>query len=979
MTGLAVGLAVVCGVTGAGPDGVDIGNGVYWFGGYPAPRVSMIGDVDADGLADFVGLYPPDGGILDFVRTSRMGKPNDNVQARRPFGADAIAVACGPLDREPGVEVMAVLPDGSVHTACGLDPASRLYTKDERAASIPPERLPKAPLQALIADFTGDARADAVLVGADGGLLLLVNTWDRREGKRLEPVPVSGRLGSVTRVAAGDFDGRGGASLVWLAGDGVLHSAQIVPARATTARLVGVRTILRDTPGNGLAVGRFTETRRADILIGQRLLPGGDPHRGVRVTGVPDALQARKDVAWLAGDLTGDGLDDLLRVRRTGDRFTGDDVIVHATHRTGEPPAIADTDADGLRDAWEDGRAKPGGLDLVALGCSPTHADVICEVQPIEGVSDERLHSEVERARAYYDSLPVANPDGAYGIRFHPIFREPIPKDREAEGWEKLSEAFHPSAHRGVTHWMVIGTGGGGQSGQMADAGGCGQSALFATFVHEFGHQLGLDHSGFWDAGWSPTYPSMMNYSYSYQLNGRADEIAYSRGALASMELDERHLDEYLPVPPAGVSYLSGPPYRFHVQPADDGKGTLVDWNWNGVFGEKDIRADINYGYSTNAGPRHKLGQARTVIALAAHGEGATQKLLLFAGDLKRDGSGVAEPYNGAAPSVDVLPPLRLYLRVWDKEDPEKQGDEWSEELPIETDGVTGDPAGAYVGGATWVCYPTDDGVHIRRVTLDAAGAPAIGPAQVVPSSAGAQPTLVPWDDRALLLLWRDANTPVGCIPADLSGETPVLGAEQPLPLTGLVPVGAAQGPDGKSLWVGLTENQDEPRPSRWQVRRLERQADGTFTEAFREWIGGVDAPHRGEGRVILLCEPSSDFPDGQVCFLQCGMLSGTPASSCHYIGMRVKDQEVHHGWMVRRYYDEWSTSSSGPGASFLRGDIAYAMRWAAAPDSDGGSAVHVGFFGRGFDHGKTGDFDDIDFVRDIGLSHSIPCVVGDG
>jgi hypothetical protein len=234
-------------------------------------------------------------------------------------------------------------------------------------------------------------------------------------------------------------------------------------------------------------------------------------------------------------------------------------------------------------------------------------------------------------------------------------------------------------------------------------------------------------------------------------------------------------------------------------------------------------------------------------------------------------------------------------------------------------------------------------------------------------------------DGSALLLLWRDASTPVACTPADLSGEAPVLGAEQPLPLTSLVPVGAARGPDGKSLWVGLTENQDDPRPTRWQVRRLERQADGTFTEAYREWIGGVDAPHRGEGRVILLCEPSPDFPGGQVLFLQCGMLSGTPASSCHYIGMRVKDQEVHHGWMVRRYYDEWSTSSSGPGACLFRGDIAYAMRWAAAADSDGSSAVHVGFFGRGFDHGKTGDFDDIGFVRDIGLSHSIPCVVGDG
>jgi hypothetical protein len=77
----------------------------------------------------------------------------------------------------------------------------------------------------------------------------------------------------------------------------------------------------------------------------------------------------------------------------------------------------------------------------------------------------------------------------------------------------------------------------------------------------------------------------------------------------------------------------------------------------------------------------------------------------------------------------------------------------------------------------------------------------------------------------------------------------------------------------------------------------------------------------------------------------------------------------------VRRYYDEWSTSSSGPGACFFRGNLAYAMRWAATPDSDGSSELHVAFFGRGIDRGKMGDFDDIGFIRDLGLTHSIPCV----
>jgi len=244
-----------------------------------------------------------------------------------------------------------------------------------------------------------------------------------------------------------------------------------------------------------------------------------------------------------------------------------------------------------------------------------------------------------------------------------------------------------------------------------------------------------------------------------------------------------------------------------------------------------------------------------------------------------------------------------------------------------------------------------------------------------VPDSAGARPTLVPYRGAAALLLWRGPDAAVGYRDATPAGEQLDLGPEQALPLKSLVPVGAAEAPDGSSLWVGLTENQDEGRPTRWQVRRLTRGADGAFAEASREWIGGEGAPHRGEERVLLLCEPSRDFADGQLYFLQCGMFGGSPPNSCHYLGMRVVNQDVHGGWLVRRYYDEWSTSSSGPGACFFRANLAYAMRWAATPDSDGSSDLHVAFFGRGIDRGKMGDFDDIAFIRDLGLTHSIPCV----
>ena len=86
---------------------------------------------------------------------------------------------------------------------------------------------------------------------------------------------------------------------------------------------------------------------------------------------------------------------------------------------------------------------------------------------------------------------------------------------------------------------MLITNSGGGQSSELGDRGSCGSHALYATFLHEFGHQLGLDHTGRWAPSWCPIYPSLMNYAYSYQLGGKPDAVGYSDGRLSSLTLDE--------------------------------------------------------------------------------------------------------------------------------------------------------------------------------------------------------------------------------------------------------------------------------------------------------------------------------------------------------------------------------------------------------------------------------------------------------
>ena len=92
-------------------------------------------------------------------------------------------------------------------------------------------------------------------------------------------------------------------------------------------------------------------------------------------------------------------------------------------------------------------------------------------------------------------------------------------------------------------------------------------------------------------------------------------------------------------------------------------------------------------------------------------------------------------------------------------------------------------------------------------------------------------------------------------------------------------------------------------------------------------------------------------------------------------ISTRIADKSVHGGWLVKRFYDEWTQSRSAPGVCFFRGDIAFALRWFGNVRGSENDNCMVGFFGRGIESQPMGDFDDISFIRDVGLSHSILCV----
>lgn len=941
---------------------------------YGRPRIALAGDADGDGRADFIGVDPQQHSV-DFARMTTAGKLVPTVRARENIGGPTLAVACGTFTGGRGADTLALLADGSVVVAFDMQPGTKVYSRMATAAHLTPGLLPKTPVRAVTADFDGDGKPDVLLAGGDGRPLLLHNDRTANTAPHFTPQAISDLRISGRRLAAGDLKGAGKAEIVWIDAAGVVRRA----GQNRTLHFDRPLPMTTASPDDGLAIGRFRGAKQADVIVGQRLLPGGDAVHALPLPNLPDAKRARQDEAWSAGDFNGDGKDDLLCPQGGGDPFEDGHVLVYYSHDTQDKATLQfdDSDNDGLPDAWETGAIQPGGLDLKSMGCSPRHTDVIVEVQRMEDVPEAQLRADMQKAVLYFASLPVKNADGLPGIALHLLYNGPIPLRDSGRPWWSLQGKYHAANHRGITHWMVVYNGGGGQSSQMGDGGSFGHFGMPAVFIHEFGHQLGLDHTGRWGPGWCPTFPSLMNYAYNYQLNGKAENIGFSDGRLSSVILNERHLDEYLPLPMDRISFLAGPPYRYRMKPAPDGKGTLIDWNWNGVFGEKDISADINYGYSTTGGERHVVCKTYTPPAMTALGDGLDAKLLLFYGLLAPGATPPAVDVKARNPSLSADQPGPLCLRVWQSKDPVKEGGKWTEETQVEAGGLSGEASATTFQQAAWVAYPTLSGVQVRRLTLDAQGVPQIRPPAVIPESRGVQPTLTSFRGRMALLLWRDRTRPVGLRWLDVTGDKITVTAETPLGFASNVPVGAAAGFDAEgkpALWIGLTQDQDRRRPSHWQIRVLTLQSDGTLRPNRQFWADGDQGQNRGEGRVTLLIEPNTAFgPEGRWYFLQRG---GTGEDlGQDYIGMRIADTTMTGGCLTRRYYDEWTNSRGAPGVCWFRGDIALANRWFGDSPAYRDNNLYVGFTGRGIESENMGDFDELHEIREYGLSGSLPFI----
>ncbi len=869
----------------------------------------MAGDVNADGKADLICVSPAGDSFVDVALTGE-GKCLVPKRAFSNWGKDLLAAAVADLDGKAGVDVLGSLDGQTLSLLSGFN-GSEFKDKIEWL------KLPK--------------KLDQIRMVFSNGRL---HVWSEKSGSGYS-VSAADKLPKSERYPAG---------VKWMHwADGHMAACKSNGEVWMDGKLVGKMSSGVPVYAEGLWVNQVAKNAPSNVME----LPVGN---------LPIA-----DANWSAADVDGDGDLDLFQFRHGKEAHTGNSVQLFRTvspaesdsdadglsneaeAKLGTDPYNPDTDGDSLLDGWETGSIR--GLDLKALGCNPRRIDLICLISPFEQMKEDHYKSQFAEITRYYKDLEVANPDGSKGWSFHPIFLDKIKEPDQKKPWWQLRDELRPVKWKGIVHWMQITPWGGGQADQLGDGGGCGGGgwALYATFIHEFGHQLGLPHEGFFGAAWCPTYFSLMNYAYSYTFEGDIKKVQYSDGRLAGYTMKETDLSEIIPLPYEKIKFLSQAPYHYRLK--ENGPNTLIDWNWNGVFGEEHIRADINYSYSTSAGTRDEVGKTHSAPWLFTHRNRAYALLTKheFPADVKTDPTLSAEK-----------PGALLFKRLIE---PTK----WEPEVVVEKEGVTGDPVAISYGKKILFAYPSEAGVTTRWFDGKSMSEP-----RVVETSRR-MPALAVFKGRLLLSLWDPATQ--RSTYRWWSGDS--FGKAHLFNFLSKVPLGMAENTLTGQLIVGLSQDQTD-KPSRWQVRQYALSGDSLF-EKKKEWIEGEAGGSRGSSRPVVLFDPSKDWgPEGRIYYFALGAISKEAPWSCAYVAHTIGDKTVSNGWRVKRYYDEWTQSRSAPAVAWYGDDMLYAYRWIDGGQTASDNRFHLGYRGSGIEDVPMGDFNDLAFMKDFGIRYSI-------
>lgn len=401
------------------------------------------------------------------------------------------------------------------------------------------------------------------------------------------------------------------------------------------------RAIDRAAPPAGDAPRAPTEPDRGGAA---RALPGdaiivAPPTEAVIVENPdpPGPVRLVRNDLYIAGhDPDGDGLGTELE-KQIGTCSSLTEVV--GNWECSRSADARDTDGDAISDRDElIGRPdRAPHLMLSRWGADPLHKDIFIEVdfmKRAQGEAPRRMSGANAMAQAALFADPetsaiyrlanaqsLNNPDLNPGVTLHmDTGQAPPPGASIAElttygDWGGFSAAepvcdangcrgatvsavnatLFTQARRGYFHYALGYPGGGGQapinSWQLNMPIDSPSSA-----AHEFGHTLGIEHSGpagiGRDANCKPNYPSLMSYAYGGMpaFKGSFSD-GYGRSALNNYALKEIGAVSQ-PTSGPGVAYLSHlrDIFRYNV----DFSNGNVDWNRDGVFAAGTVKAYAN-------------------------------------------------------------------------------------------------------------------------------------------------------------------------------------------------------------------------------------------------------------------------------------------------------------------------------------------------------------------------------------------------
>jgi hypothetical protein len=241
----------------------------------------------------------------------------------------------------------------------------------------------------------------------------------------------------------------------------------------------------------------------------------------------------------------------------------GDGICDAAEALYGTDPQQPDSDFDAFSDSAE--LFGLDGVDLRYYGASATHADVFVYIDfysaPSEGV--------LTGPKAAFDVAPIVNFDESTGIHLNLLSSgKPIASDAQNqniiisktdsmgmdyEDWsdfDAIKTPSFPSALTRIAHyalfanqfdsddWSGFSRGISAHDFLVTLPGGT-ELAQAGTFMHELGHNLGLQHGGNEETNYKPNYISIMSYTYQFYglyVDGHDGVLDYSRVSIDGLD-----------------------------------------------------------------------------------------------------------------------------------------------------------------------------------------------------------------------------------------------------------------------------------------------------------------------------------------------------------------------------------------------------------------------------------------------------------